>query len=74
METTVDGAARLTQSLQRRGIGKGDVELGRIFLGELIKVGRYVRDWSDYLNWSSSTKAKRKAKAVLLADRQTLGV
>ena len=43
IEMTVNGAARLTRSLQHAASGQRDTELGNLFLEELIKIGRYAR-------------------------------
>ena len=43
IEMTVDGAARLTKSLQHAISEKGTTELRNLFLEELALVGRYVR-------------------------------
>lgn len=47
IEMTVDGAARLVQSLQLATSSKGNTELRSLFLDELVQIGRYARRTSS---------------------------
>ena len=43
VEMTVDGAARLVQSLQSREARKGSVDPAHLFLEEIMQVGKLAR-------------------------------